>query len=138
MTPPATAAPAPSRKGFQVPGWVLAVLGVLVVGAGAFIVGRAIARHHEHRVFDGRVFDGRGLGGSTGAGHPGFWLIVGVALVALIVAAVVMVVRHSSTLNREAAAPAVPSAAEEVLAQRFARGEIDEAEFRTRRDALRS
>jgi putative membrane protein len=33
--------------------------------------------------------------------------------------------------------PAAPSGAEEVLAQRFARGEIDEDEYRHRRDALR-
>jgi putative membrane protein len=58
-------------------------------------------------------------------------------VIALIVAAVVALVRHYSAPPAQSAMPAAPSSAEEVLAQRFARGEIDEDEYRHRRDALR-
>jgi putative membrane protein len=54
----------------------------------------------------------------------GFW-----ALVAWVI---VMVVRGASGPRSHA-----PSA-EEILAERFARGEIDEQDYRKRRDALRS
>ncbi len=40
--------------------------------------------------------------------------------------------------GRGAASPPAPPTAEQVLADRFARGEIDEAEFVNRRNALRS
>ena len=57
-------------------------------------------------------------------------------------AGAVALVRHFShrdELARAAAVPPSPAAsAEQVLADRFARGEIDEAEFVRRRNALRS
>jgi putative membrane protein len=44
----------------------------------------------------------------------------------------VILVRHFTQIN-----PTRGPAAEDVLAERFARGEIDEDEFRRRREALR-
>jgi putative membrane protein len=57
--------------------------------------------------------------------------IVFLALIALVVAAVVAVVRHF------ASRPQAASDAERLLAERFARGEIDDVEYHRRRDALR-
>jgi putative membrane protein len=90
----------------------------------------------------GRMGDdpGRGVG-----------LLIFVILVVLVVTAIVLLVRHFSMSRRPvapvasgpvpaASAPIVPiaSSAEQLLADRFARGEIDEAEFVSRRNALRS
>ena len=65
----------------------------------------------------------------------GWWWVMGIGwlvFLALVVVLVVILVRHF-TQNR----PTRSSTAEAVLAERFARGEIDEDEFRRRRDALR-
>jgi putative membrane protein len=69
-------------------------------------------------------------------GHmdDGWWWVMGVGwlvlLAALVVLAVVLV-RHFTQGTRSA------PGAEDVLAERFARGEIDEEEYRQRRDILR-
>jgi putative membrane protein len=78
--------------------------------------------------------------GNGGHVHWVLWIVVLVALIggiALLVAAS----RH----RRAAAAVAAPASAtptavgaEQILAERFARGEIDEAEFVARRNALRN
>jgi putative membrane protein len=130
MSTPDELVPAESRKGFHVPVWLVVVLGVLVVGGGAFLVGRAVSHRRERVGFGGR-FDGGHVG------HPIFWIFVVGIVIALIVAAVVALVRHYSVPRGQSAMPTAPSSAEELLAQRFARGEIDEAEYRARRDALR-
>jgi len=70
-------------------------------------------------------------------GLTGVLAIVAGIVIALIVAAVVALVRHFSAQPAQSAMPPAASSAEEVLAQRFARGEIDEDEYRLRRDALR-
>jgi len=130
MSTPAGAVPAEPRKGFHVPVWLVVVLGLLVIGAGAFLVGRGVSHRRERVGFGGRFESGHG-------GHPILWILVAGIVIALIVAAVVALVRHFSAQPAQSAMPPAASSAEEVLAQRFARGEIDEDEYRLRRDALR-
>ena len=73
-----------------------------------------------------------------GGGHWWAW-VIGLGVLALTVVLVVWVVTRLTTTNRPAPpAPAPPRrGAEDILADRFARGDIDEDEFRRRRDALR-
>jgi putative membrane protein len=58
----------------------------------------------------------------------------------LIIAATVVLVRQLTRAGRPAATPQVdrPSSPEQVLAERFARGEIDEEDYRRRVDTLRA
>jgi len=146
-TPP-PAAPEPAapkhRSGFYVTPWVFAVLGGLALLVIGFVVGRAVDRRNH----GGRPFFRGGDGG--GAGHPALRLLILLVVIALVVWAVVALVRHFSHRDAAAAAAlaattAVPPApatatttAEQVLADRFARGEIDETEYVSRRNALRS
>jgi putative membrane protein len=66
-------------------------------------------------------------------GMGGWWMGVGwLVIIGLIVLVVLSVARHPEDRQSE---PQTSSAAE-ILADRFARGEIDEAEYRTRLDAL--
>ncbi len=121
--------------------WVVAVVGGLAALVAILIIGRAI-RHRDGGRFDGRGFDGRGMDGHRVA-HPFLWLIVFAVVVGLVTWGIVALVRHFSRAQAAAPGPApavaaATSSAEDVLAQRFARGEIDEAEFRARRDTLRS
>ena len=78
----------------------------------------------------------RGDMGDGAAGHWWWWLF-GFVLFAALVVAVVWLVMRSGPAPASAASPPPRRSAEDVLADRFARGEIDEAEFRRRRDALR-
>jgi putative membrane protein len=67
----------------------------------------------------------------------GWWWVMGVGwlvFLALIVLVVIFVVRQSVDPGRRGTS----RAAEDVLSERLARGEIDEDEYRRRRDALRS
>jgi putative membrane protein len=145
--PPASTAPAPAppphRSGFYVAPWVLAVLGGIVILGVGFVLGRAVDRRDDRRM--GPFVRGR-MGDDPGG--RGFFLLALVVLLVLLVTGIVLLGRHFSTSRRDvvapAAAPAVPAApapvassAEQVLADRFARGEIDEAEFVSRRNALR-
>ncbi len=64
----------------------------------------------------------------------GWWFMMGIGwlvFLALLVVLSVVLVRHFTR-----GGPAL-GAAEDVLAERFARGEIDEEEYRRRRDTLR-
>lgn len=64
----------------------------------------------------------------------GWWWAMGIGwllFLTLVTTAVVLVVRSSSGRNT-----GVRGGAEDVLAQRFASGEIDEDEYNRRRDAL--
>jgi putative membrane protein len=73
-------------------------------------------------VFDGHMDDG-------------WWWVMGIGwlvILAVIVLLAVVLVRHFTQTSPSA------SSAEDVLAERFARGEIDEQEYRRRRDALRA
>ena len=135
MSTPTSDAPsnASERKGFYVRGWVLAVVAVVVVAAAAVAIGFAVS--------DGGDGDRRGFGGGGGrmfgdhhdGGHPVLGLLVLLTLIALVVAVVVLIVRHFRAQPRDAT-----SNAEALLAERFARGEIDEGDYLRRRDALRS
>jgi putative membrane protein len=72
--------------------------------------------------------------------HWWAWLI-GLGLLAALVILAVWAVSRVTQSHSTAGPPAAPSprsSAEDVLAERFARGEIDEDEYRRRRDALRS
>jgi putative membrane protein len=136
--PPATPEPAPParRHGFYVSPWVLAVLGGLVLLAIGFAVGRLVDRDdHGDRPFF--------RGGDGGGGHRGIGLLILIVVVALIVTGIVLLVRHYSASRhevemRDAALREPVASAEQVLADRFARGEINEAEFVSRRNTLRS
>jgi putative membrane protein len=126
-TPPPAS---PRRSGFYVAPWVLAVVGGIVLLGIGFVVGHAIGRHHDrdHPFFRVRAGDG--------GSHRGLGLLIVLIVLALLVTGVVLLVRHYSKPRADASADARASA-EQVLADRFARGEIDEAEFVSRRDALR-
>jgi putative membrane protein len=66
------------------------------------------------------------------------WAFMSVSMVlfwGLLITGIVLLVRYLGRTSRDANAPR-PSPAE-LLAERFARGEIDEQEYRTRLDALR-
>lgn len=66
------------------------------------------------------------------SGWGWFGIIAGsVLLVALVVAGIVVLARAGQLGSRTARVPSAPSA-EDLLAERFARGEIDEDEYRTR------
>lgn len=133
--PPGSPEPAPPgrRSGFYVAPWVLAVLGGLALLAAGFVIGRAVDRgdHHDRGFF-------RGGGGDGGGGHPGLRILVVLVVLALLVTGVVLLVRHFTTPRSNAAPLDATTNAEQVLADRFARGEIDEAEFVSRRNALRT
>ena len=77
--------------------------------------------------YDGGWGWGAWLGGSL-------MMVVFWGLVAWVV---VTLVRHSNATNREPTSDAGPGDAMAVLERRFAAGEIDEDEFRRRRDVLR-
>ena len=66
-------------------------------------------------------------------GGNGWGWVVLVLVVVLLVAVTVLLVRHFSDGRRGTGR----RDAEDLLAERFARGEIDEDEYRRRRDALR-
>jgi putative membrane protein len=130
-TPP-PAAPSPRRDGFYIAPWLLAVLGGLVLLGIGFVVGRAVDRHHDG---DRPFFRGPGNGD-----HRGLGLLLVLIVLALIVTGIVLLVRHYAMPHRDVAIPVRESgtSAEQVLADRFARGEIDETEFVRRRNVLRS
>ena len=131
--PPAAPEPGPRerRSGFYVSPWVLAVLGGLVLLAVGFVLGRAVDRgdHHDRGFF---------RGGDEGGDHRGLGILVVLIVLALIVTGIVLLVRHFTAPRGDAVPVDTATNAEQVLADRFARGEIDEAEFVSRRNALRT
>ncbi len=79
--------------------------------------------------------------GHDGTGRP-WGLLVGILLIFVLIALlVVLIVRLGSHRGAPGAAPTAPaaprSAAEDLLGERLARGEIDPAEYRERLTALR-
>ena len=126
MATPATEQPTPPRRdGFYLPRWLLITLGGLVVLAIGFAIGRLVDRNGDHHRFDGFRDDP--------GGHPGLRILFALIVIALVVTAIVMLVRHFSAKDHGGR-----TTAEQTLADRFARGEIDEEEFVRRRAALRS
>lgn len=69
-----------------------------------------------------------------GWGMMGFGWIMGLLIIGLVVWAVV----QSMQQNRSNAVQGAARTAESILADRFARGEIDDDEYRRRLDTLRS
>lgn len=135
---PAPAPAAPERRGWHVPHWAAVTGGVLLLVLAGLGVLRAVRLHRGDRF--GRDGGFGRFGDHTGNGHVHWLLWVIVVLAA--VGGIALLVAASRSRRREAAAvvpPAVPvvSPAEQILSERFARGEIDEAEFLARRDALR-
>ena len=77
------------------------------------------------------MWDGDHMGG-------GWWWVMGVGwliFLGLLVVLGYVLIRHQTQTQGRGQRR---SAAEDVLADRFARGEIDEAEYRRRRDVLNS
>jgi putative membrane protein len=83
-----------------------------------------------------QMMDRGDMGGGDGSGHW-WWWVVGLGVLAVLVALVVIATMRSTQGAAATGAQPTPRSAEDVLAARFARGEIDEAEYRRRRDALR-
>jgi putative membrane protein len=68
----------------------------------------------------------------------GWWWVMGIGwliFLGLLVTLAYLLVRHST--GRAGGGQERQSRAEDLLAERFARGEIDESEYRARRDTLR-
>ena len=80
-----------------------------------------------------------GLGwGHAGGGHHLLGLLVLVLVVGLAVAAIVLMLRDRRTVRSDVTANGAPSEASRILDERFARGEIDDDEYRRRRAVLQS
>jgi len=117
----------PARRGIHVPTWVFVTIGGVLLFGIAFAIGRRSERRH-----DGGRFDH--------AGRHGFGIFILLVIVALVITGVVLAVRHfSGSGGGDSTTPAGSATrdAENLLAQRLARGEIDEAEYRSRLDTLR-
>jgi putative membrane protein len=72
-------------------------------------------------------------------GGGGWWMWGGSLLGLLVLVLVAVLVVHLVTNSRETPHHGPnPRSADEILAERFARGEIDEDEYRKRSEALRS
>jgi putative membrane protein len=112
---------APARHGIHVPTWVFVTIGGVLLFGIAFAIGRRSERRH----FDGGRF-------GEHAGRHGLGILVVLVIVALVITGIVLAVRHFSGGGTSGTRDA-----ENLLAQRLARGEIDEAEYRSRLDALR-
>ena len=74
--------------------------------------------------------------GDMGDGGGGYWWWL-IALLVTLVSVVVWLVTQRGPPAASVVAQQPRGSAADVLADRFARGEIDEAEYRRRRDALR-
>jgi uncharacterized membrane protein len=131
MSTPTAESPtnAPERKGFYVPGWLLAVLGAVVALAAAVAIGFAWGRDGGSGEEGGQEV---GFQHHDGDGHA-LGIIVLLILIAGVIAVAVFLARRSAARPGE-----VKTSAEDVLAERLARGEIDEADYLSRRNALRS
>jgi len=72
-------------------------------------------------------------------GHRWGWILIALLLIALLALLIVLIVRNWSGTSASRSGPAISprSSAEDLLAERLARGEIDVDEYRQRRDALR-
>ncbi|MGZ3599052.1 MAG: SHOCT domain-containing protein [Ktedonobacterales bacterium] len=79
-------------------------------------------------------------------GYPGYWnwggmlimMLSSLLWVALITVVIVLVVRRLGSRSASSMGPSHAPSAMEILEQRYARGEIDEATFQHMRDELRA
>lgn len=76
-------------------------------------------------------------GNGWGAGSWIGMIVTALIFCAAVVAFIVWIVRQSPGRQIGSPPPAPHSSAEQILNERFARGEIDETEFLARRSALR-
>lgn len=113
-----------ARRGVHVPAWVFVTIGGVLLFGIAFAIGRRSERNHH---------DGMRFGEHAGR-HPLAFILL-IVIVALVITGIVLLARHFSGGGGSGARGTRD--AEEVLAQRLARGEIDEADYRSRLDALR-
>ena len=111
----------PARRGVHVPTWVFVTIGGVLLFGIAFAIGRRSERRH----LDGGRFDH--------AGRHGLGVLLLVIVLALVITGIVLAVRHFSG-GRQRSNATRDRDAENLLAQRFAQGEIDEAEYRSRLD----
>ena len=123
----ATSSPQPAKSSdthFHVPTWVAVTIGGLLVLVVGFVIGRV-----SHR----RTISPASPAGPRRRTPAGTRrrLRPLLDLDRLAITGVVLLVRHFSSRTR------AESSAEELLADRFARGEISEDEFRSRRAAIR-
>jgi putative membrane protein len=74
--------------------------------------------------------------GDRGDDHmgSGWWWLMGIGWLAFLAALIVLIVVVARHLSQPR--PPALQSARDVLAERFARGELDEDEYRARRDAL--
>jgi len=114
-----------SRRGVHVPAWVFVTIGGVLLFGIAFAIGRRSGRDHH----DGGRF-------GEHAGRHGLGVLVFLVILALVITGIVLAVRHFSRDTGRGGTSGTRDA-ENLLAQRLARGEIDEAEYRSRLDALR-
>jgi putative membrane protein len=79
-----------------------------------------------------------GRGDHMDNGNGWWWVmgIIGLLILIAVVVIVVMVLQRSNAPRHEASA-STRRTADDLLSERFARGEIDEDEYRRRREALR-
>ena len=122
----ADASTTPARRGIHVPTWVFVTVGGVLLFLIAFAVGRRSERNH----LDGGRF-------GEHAGRHGLGIVVLLVIVALVITGIVFAVRHFSGSGGGSADSSGTREAENVLAQRLARGEIDEADYRSRLNALK-
>lgn len=138
-TPTAPTADSSPRRGWRVPTWAGVTTGAVLVGLALLGIAAAIRRHRFAMHDLGRARIER-FGAQDGHVHWLFWIVVvllAVAGIALLVAAL-RAPRTRAGASARNDGTVAPSPAEQILAERYARGEIDDEEFRARRAALRS
>jgi uncharacterized membrane protein len=118
--------PAPERRGWRIPHWAAVTGGVALLVIAALGGLRAVRLHRDgHGGFDRDGSFGR-FGEHAGHGHV-HWVLWVVVLLALVGGVALLVGASRSRRRERAATLPVVSPAEQLLAERFARGEIDEA-----------
>jgi putative membrane protein len=140
-TPPTPHAPPAARRGWHIPTWAGITAGVVLLALALLGVAAAIRRHRRAGIAARGFAGGRmeRFGSDTGHVHWLFWILVLLLAAAGIALLVAALRAHGSQRTATASDDpwVAPSTAEQILAERYARGEIDDAEFRARRDVLR-
>ena len=119
------------RRTMVVGAAILALLAVIGIGVAAYSAGvdEGISRQVAQSGHADQVVRVVGHGWGWGYG-PGFGFPFGLILFPLFVIGIVLLVRYLRS-DHSGQAPTAPTA-EQVLAERFARGEINETEYRDR------
>jgi putative membrane protein len=77
-------------------------------------------------------------GHGTGGWGYGLTTLIMILLAAAVIYGIVALIRHARPNGTQGPEPAQPPAPERLLAERFARGEIDEDEYHQRLTSLRA